>query len=120
VLAQMVRGFDIRPPDPRTVFGKLSGGNQQKTILAKWLLMKPAVIVLDDPTNGVDPSARQKIFEILRDAAREGVGVVVFSTEPEQLAGICDRVLILRDGRIVRELGKDELTPQTITEWCYA
>jgi ABC-type sugar transport system ATPase subunit len=77
------------------------------------------VLVLDDPTNGVDPHARRKIFELLRDAAAEGVAVVMFSTEPEQFASICSRVVILRGGKAAKELAGDELTPQTISQWCY-
>ncbi len=120
VLQQMIETFDLRPPSSTTIFGKLSGGNQQKALLAKWLLTRPKVMVLDDPTNGIDPNARDKIFDLLRDAARENVGVLIFSTEPEQFAGICSRVLILRDGIIVHELRGAELTPQTISQWCYA
>jgi ABC-type sugar transport system ATPase subunit len=119
VLRKLVADFDIRPPNPMVLFGRLSGGNQQKTILAKWLLLRPSVLVLDDPTNGVDPHARRKIFELLRDAAAEGVAVVMFSTEPEQFASICSRVVILRGGKAAKELAGDELTPQTISQWCY-
>ncbi len=119
VLRKVVADFDIRPPNPMALFGRLSGGNQQKTILAKWLLLRPSVLVLDDPTNGVDPHARRTIFELLRDAAAEGVAVVMFSTEPEQFAAICSRVAILRDGAVAKELTGDELTPQTISKWCY-
>ena len=120
VLDRLIEVFDIRPPSPATLFGKLSGGNQQKTILSKWLLLEPTVLVLDDPTNGVDPGAREKIFDRLRDASAEGVGVLVFSTEPEQLANYCSRVLILREGRIVHELAGVALDQQAISQWCYA
>ena len=120
VMLRVIQGFDIRPPAPATLFAKLSGGNQQKTILAKWLLMHPSVLVLDDPTNGVDPGAREKIFDLLREAAVEGVGVLIFSTEPEQLANICSRVLVLRNGQIAQELFGPTLTQQTISQWCYA
>jgi ribose transport system ATP-binding protein len=120
VLKRMSEMFDLRPPSPATIFGRLSGGNQQKALLAKWLLTRPNVMVLDDPTNGVDPNAREKIFDLLRDAARENVGVLIFSTEPEQFATICSRVLILREGVIAHELSGVELTPQTISQWCYA
>lgn len=120
VMQRVVRSFDIRPPAPAALFAKLSGGNQQKTILAKWLLMRPSVLVLDDPTNGVDPGAREKIFDLLREAAAEGVGVLIFSTEPEQLANICTRVLVLRDGQIAQELFGSTLTHQMISQWCYA
>jgi ABC-type sugar transport system ATPase subunit len=120
VLDRVIDVFDIRPPSPATLFGKLSGGNQQKTLLSKWLLLEPTVMVLDDPTNGIDPGAREKIFDRLRDAAVEGVGVLVFSTEPEQLANFCSRVLILREGRIVHELAGAALDHQAISHWCYA
>jgi ABC-type sugar transport system ATPase subunit len=88
---RLIADFDVRPPRPQALFGTLSGGNQQKALLAKWLHLRPAVLVLDDPTSGVDPGARQKIFELLRDAAREGLGVLFFSTEPAQLASMCSR-----------------------------
>jgi len=73
-LKEMIRLLDIRPPLPRRLFGKLSGGNQQKVLLGKWLLTHPALLVLDDPTLRRRSGAREKIFEILRDAAAEGVG----------------------------------------------
>jgi ribose transport system ATP-binding protein len=112
--------FDVRPAAAQTLFGKLSGGNQQKAILAKWLALKPQVLVLDDPTSGVDPAARQKIFELLHEAALNGIGVLAFSTEPEQLAAFCSRVLIIREGSIASELMGDAIDRQTISRWCYA
>jgi ABC-type sugar transport system ATPase subunit len=120
VLKRLIADFDVRPPRPQALFGTLSGGNQQKTLLAKWLHLHPAVLVLDDPTSGVDPGARQKIFELLRDAASEGLGILFFSTEPEQLAAMCSRVLILKDGVIAGSLSGGELTHQAISRWCYA
>jgi ABC-type sugar transport system ATPase subunit len=119
-IERIVKLFDVRPPAAATLFGKLSGGNQQKAILAKWLALKPRVLVLDDPTSGVDPAARQKIFELLREAASNGIGVLVFSTEPEQLAAFCSRVLIIREGSIASELTGDAIDRQTISRWCYA
>jgi ribose transport system ATP-binding protein len=120
VIARLIADFDVRPPRPQALFGTLSGGNQQKALLAKWLNLRPAVLILDDPTSGVDPGARQKIFELLRDAASEGLGILFFSTEPEQLASMCSRVLILRDGVIAGSLSGAELTHQAISRWCYA
>jgi ribose transport system ATP-binding protein len=120
VLKEVIAGFDVRPPSSRILFGKLSGGNQQKVLLGKWLLTRPLVLVLDDPTSGVDPGAREKIFEVLRDGAREDLGILFFSTEPEQLAAICGRVLVLRDGRIATELSGAALTRESVSQWCYA
>jgi ribose transport system ATP-binding protein len=120
VVDRLIVDFDVRPPRPRALFGTLSGGNQQKALLAKWLHLRPAVLVLDDPTSGVDPGARQTIFELLRDAASEGLGILFFSTEPEQLASMCSRVLVLRDGVIAGSLKGAELSHQAISRWCYA
>jgi ribose transport system ATP-binding protein len=120
VVDRLISDFDVRPPRPQALFGTLSGGNQQKALLAKWLHLRPAVLVLDDPTSGVDPGARQTIFELLRDAASEGLGILFFSTEPEQLVSMCSRVLILKDGVIAGSLTGAELSHQAISRWCYA
>jgi ribose transport system ATP-binding protein len=120
VVGRLIADFDVRPPKPKALFATLSGGNQQKALLAKWLHLRPAVLILDDPTSGVDPGARQKIFQLLRDAASEGLGILFLSTEPEQLASMCSRVLILRDGVIAGSLSGAELSHQAISRWCYA
>jgi ribose transport system ATP-binding protein len=120
VLREVIAGFDVRPPSARILFGKLSGGNQQKALLGKWLLTRPLVLVLDDPTSGVDPGAREKIFEVLRDGANEGLGILFFSTEPEQLAAICGRVLVLKDGKVATELSGATLSRESVSQWCYA
>jgi ribose transport system ATP-binding protein len=120
LLKHVINMLDIRPPRPEAVFGTLSGGNQQKVLLGKWLSLAPSVLVLDDPTQGVDPNAREKIFAAVREAAAEGVGVLIFSTEPEQLADLCSRVIVLQRGRVGLELTGPELTRAKITEWCYA
>jgi ribose transport system ATP-binding protein len=119
-LRHLIERLDVRPPSAAALFGSLSGGNQQKVLLGKWLLLGPSVIVLDDPTSGVDPGARETIFSILREAASGGLSVVLFSTELEQLVAMCSRVLVLRDGAVTTELAGDELTRETVTKWCYA
>lgn len=120
VLARLLDALDVRPRSSSQIFGSFSGGNQQKAILGKWLLLCPSLLVLDDPTNGVDPGAREQIFGVLREAAEEGVGVLVFSTEPEQLANVCTRILVLREGAVVKELAGEDVTAQKISEWCYS
>jgi len=119
VVASVTHAFDVRPPKPENLFGTLSGGNQQKVLLGKWLLLRPSVLVLDDPTYGVDPGARETIFEAVEDAARRGVCVLFFSTEPEQLVRICTRVLVLRDGDIITELSGQDLALESVIEWSY-
>ncbi|HEX5401529.1 MAG TPA: sugar ABC transporter ATP-binding protein [Pseudonocardiaceae bacterium] len=109
--------YDVRPRDPRLLFGELSGGNQQKVVLAKWLQHPPQVLLLHEPTQGVDIGARQQIFATVR-AAAAGRVVLCASSDHDQLAALCDRVLILRRGRIAAQISGDELTKSRITEEC--
>ncbi len=92
----------------------LSGGNQQKVVIAKMLSVNPKVIFLDEPTRGVDVGAKAEIHRILRDLANEGVGVVVISSELPELIGVCDRVLVVREGRISGEVTGDDMTEDRI------
>ncbi len=92
----------------------LSGGNQQKVAIAKMLSVNPRVIFLDEPTRGVDVGAKAEIHRILRDLARGGVGIVVISSELPELIGVCDRVLVVREGRIAGEVAGDEMTEDRI------
>jgi len=114
--------FDVQPRDSSNMlFGKFSGGNQQKAIMAKWISPCPKVLVLDDPTYGVDPASRIRIFTAMREAAASNIALIVFSTEPEQLAGICSHVIALHEGQVVAELKESEgtLNRNTIAKWCY-
>jgi ABC-type sugar transport system ATPase subunit len=112
---QVVDALDVRPPDPDRIFGTLSGGNQQKVIIGKWALMRPAVFVLDDPTAGVDPGAREDIYRMLRSLTAAGTAILVISSEPEQLARIADRVLTIRDGEVASEMVGDDLNERAIS-----
>ena len=92
----------------------LSGGNQQKVVIAKWLMTEPRIILLNDPTRGIDVGTKQEIYKLLRNLAEAGKGALFYSTDYAELIGCCDRVVILFEGRIVRELAGDELTEQKI------
>lgn len=92
----------------------LSGGNQQKVALAKMLSVNPRLIILDEPTRGVDVGAKSEIHRILRDLARDGVGIIVISSELPELIGVCDRVLVVREGRISGQVAGDEMTEENI------
>jgi ABC-type sugar transport system ATPase subunit len=116
VIRRFIEAFEVRPPTPNALFGTLSGGNQQKVVVAKWLITKPRVLVLDDPTAGVDPRARRQLFAILHNAAEQGLALIIFSTEPEQFAEHCSRVIVLGGGRVVAELTGDKLDPGTINQ----
>jgi ribose transport system ATP-binding protein len=116
---QLLQEFDVRPGEPRNVYSSLSGGNQQKALLAKWLQMKPSLLILHEPTQGVDVGARAQIFRIIRAAAADGVCVICSSSDYEQLAAICDRVLVLGRGRIVHELVGADVEKDRIAERAY-
>lgn len=111
--------FEVRPNDPGLKLSALSGGNAQKVLIARWMNRSPSLLLLDEPTQGVDVGTRQQIFAALRKSADEGMSVICASSEAEQLAEICDRVLIFAKGRICRELTGAELTKDGISEACY-
>jgi ribose transport system ATP-binding protein len=92
----------------------LSGGNQQKVVIAKWLLTGAHIILLNDPTRGIDVGTKQEIYQLLRDLADAGTAIVLYSTDYDELIGCCDRVMILYDGRIVRELEGEEISEANI------
>jgi ribose transport system ATP-binding protein len=114
----LLERFDVRPRDPDAAYDALSGGNQQKALLAKWLQSDPRLVLLHEPTNGVDVGARAQIFSILRAATEAGACVVCASSDYEQLAVLCDRVLVMARGRIVHELA-GQVTKERIAERVY-
>ncbi|MEV4600698.1 sugar ABC transporter ATP-binding protein [Amycolatopsis sp. NPDC049253] len=100
--------LDLRPPDIRRPAGKLSGGNQQKAVLARWLLKGCRVLLLDEPTRGVDVGARAELYRVIRELADAGVAIVLVSSELPEVLGLADRVLVLREGRVLTEArGRD-------------
>ncbi|HEY6015939.1 MAG TPA: sugar ABC transporter ATP-binding protein [Gaiellaceae bacterium] len=117
---QLLAQFDVTPRDPDARFGALSGGNQQKALLGKWLQVRPSVLLLHEPTQGVDIGSRKEIFRIIREVAALGAAVVIASSEYEDLAHLCNRVVVMRRGRVVTELSGDDLTSERILERCYA
>lgn len=111
--------FGVVPNRPLLPLASLSGGNQQKVVLAKWLQLSPRLILLDEPTQGVDVGARQTVYQAIRDAAAAGACVLCASSDAEQLAEICDRVIVIGRGRIAAELTPPALSKHAITECCY-
>lgn len=112
--------FEVRPNDPDLKLSALSGGNAQKVLIARWMNRSPLLLLLDEPTQGVDVGTRQQIFAALRAAAAKGMSVICASSEAEQLAEICDRVLVFSKGSICTEIIGDALTKEGISEACYA
>jgi len=102
-----IGAFDVRPPRTDIAVGALLGGNQQKVALAKEVLGEPHLLLLDEPTRGVDVGAKGEIYARIRDLAGQGMGVLIASSEMPELIGLCDRVIVLRGGRTVAEFGAD-------------
>ncbi len=100
----VLKAFEVTPPDRHAVVATFSGGNQQKVLMGKWLLGGPAALVLDDPTQAVDVGARAAVLRATRQAAVDGAAVVLCSSEVDDLAAVCDRVIILEEGKVVNEL----------------
>ncbi|HET6438159.1 MAG TPA: sugar ABC transporter ATP-binding protein [Anaeromyxobacter sp.] len=115
--ARLVSALDIRPADDLLAAGSLSGGNQQKTLLAKWLCTDPQVLIADEPTRGVDVGAKAKIYQDLRALAGRGVGVIVISSELPEILGLCDRVAVFSEGRMVRVLDNDHLVQEDVMRY---
>jgi ribose transport system ATP-binding protein len=107
--AEVTAQLDVRPADPGRVTRTLSGGNQQKVVLARWLLRGCTVLLLDEPTRGVDVGARSEIYALIRRLAASGVAVVLVSSEVPEVLGLADRVLVVREGRVVHEAPSGEL-----------
>jgi len=117
---EILRQYDVRPVAPARKLETLSGGNQQKALVAKWLERKPTIFLMHEPVQGVDVSAREEIARVIADIAAQGGSVLLSSCEYEDLARICGRVLVFRHGRVTSELTGTALTKERIIERCYA
>jgi ribose transport system ATP-binding protein len=109
LIDEMIQLLAIRSAGVDIPVGALSGGNQQKVVIAKWLMRQPRIILLNDPTRGIDVGTKQEIYQLLRRLADAGAAIVFYSTDYDELIGCCDRVLVLYDGEVKRELAGDEI-----------
>ena len=109
-----MRELRVKANSVFTVAGTLSGGNQQKVVLAKWLLTSPRVLFLDEPTRGIDVGAKQEIYAQINRLAREGLAIVLVSSELPEVLGLADRVLVLHEGRLTGEFARAEATPEAV------
>lgn len=108
------RNLDIRTPSVATIVRDLSGGNQQKVVLAKWLSMAPRILLFDEPTRGVDVGAKNEIYRLMRALSDRGVGILMISSDMEEVIGISDRVAVMHEGRIAGFLNRNELSEGAI------
>jgi D-xylose transport system ATP-binding protein len=109
-----MKSLKVKANSPITVAGTLSGGNQQKVVLGKWLLTNPKVLFLDEPTRGIDVGAKQEIYSEINKLAKEGLAIVMVSSELPEVLGLSDRVLVLHEGRLTGEFSKIEATPEKV------
>jgi ribose transport system ATP-binding protein len=106
--------LNIRTPDVRQTVGLLSGGNQQKVVLGKWLCRSPRLLVLDEPTRGVDVGAKSEIYALMANLARQGIAILMISSDLEEILGMSNRVLVMHEGRLAGELARDALSEEAI------
>lgn len=106
--------LDLRAASLDTHVGNLSGGNQQKVVIAKWLATEPKVIILDEPTKGIDIGSKAAVHEFMAELAAQGLAVIMVSSEIPEIIGMSDRVIVMREGRIAAELDRDDITPETL------
>src|SRR5260221_7893026 len=114
IAKDQIRNTGMRPPNPLLPAGALSGGNQQKVVLAKWLTQRPRVLILCEPTRGMDVGAKEEVIAIVKRLSVEGVAILFVTTEPEGILRICNRSLVMRKGRITAELSGPELSHENL------
>jgi ribose transport system ATP-binding protein len=112
--AEMIQSLRIKTPGDRQVVQFLSGGNQQKVVIGKWLALKPRILLLDEPTRGIDIGAKQEIYRLMEELASQGVAILFASSEMEEILGMSDRVLVMHEGRIAGELSRNQLSEEAI------
>jgi monosaccharide-transporting ATPase len=114
IATNSIKALDIRPPDPEAKVRDLSGGNQQKVLLARWLITDPRLLILDEPTRGIDIGAKAEIQKLVTELSASGMSVLFISAELEEVLRLSDRVVVLRDRRVVAQLANDQLTPDDL------
>ena len=111
---EMVRRMEIKTANIDLLVKNLSGGNQQKVLLAKWILLDPKVLIIDEPTRGVDIGAKSDIYAILRSLAARGMAIILVSSEIPEVMGVCDTIYVMREGRVTARLTAQEATEEKI------
>ncbi len=114
LVQQKIQELDVRPPLLDRLASKLSGGNQQKLVLAKWLMTQARVLILDEPTRGVDIATKVEIYHIINNLAHQGMAILLISSELPEILGICDRALVMREGRLVGEFDRAQANEEQL------
>jgi len=112
--ADAIHTVSVEPRNPRLIVSQLSGGNQQKIVVAKWLALSPGILLMNDVTKGVDVATRQNLYAMISLLAENGMSVILYASDNEELIDNCDRVLIVFEGRIVKEIGAEEISDEKL------
>lgn len=116
---QMVEKMRIKLASLSDSFGSLSGGNQQKVIIGRWMLTRPEVLILDEPTRGVDVGAKAEIYKLIGELAKEGKGILMVSSELPELMGVCDRIIVIREGRLAGEVKRKDFDQDLLMSYAF-
>ena len=111
------RKLNIKTPSIHQKTGNLSGGNQQKVVLSKWIFADPDLLMLDEPTRGIDVGAKYEIYTIINQLAEQGKGILLISSELPELLGMCDRIYVMSEGRFTGEVPRTEATQETLMKF---
>jgi ribose transport system ATP-binding protein len=114
IVEKAISDIQIRPSNPEITAENLSGGNQQKIVVGKWLLTNPKLVIFDEPTRGIDVGAKAEIYMRIRELTRRGIGVIMASSELPELIGMSDRILVFHEGRISGELSRENFSEEAI------
>ena len=109
-----IKKINIKTPNRNQLIKNLSGGNQQKVILAKWLMLSPEVLIIDEPTRGIEVGAKKEIYELLNDLKASGKAIIMISSDLPEVLGISDRIMVMSEGKISGELSREEASQETI------
>ena len=112
----MIEAMSIRTPSGKQVAKFLSGGNQQKVVIGKWLAMDPKLVLLDEPTRGIDVGAKQEIYQLMEELASRSMAVLFVSSEMEEILAMADRTIVMHEGRITGELNRDDMSEESIMQ----
>jgi len=114
---EQIKALDIRTPSRNQIVDFLSGGNQQKVVVSKWLLTQPEIFIMDEPTRGIDVGAKSEIYQIISALARQGKGIIMVSSELPEILGMCDRVLVMHEGVITGDVPREAFSQERIMQY---
>ena len=117
-VAEYVKALNVKTPSIEQLTRNLSGGNMQKVVLAKWLMTHPTVLIMDEPTRGIDVGAKVEIYNIMNDLVDQGMSVIMISSELPEVLGMSDRIYVMHEGEITAELNYKDATQENVMEYC--